>query len=175
MDSHFQTLTHSIGLHHIAVGCMKLWNSAYPWYDFAAEIHKNQKWCKYSKKYSGQIVEKRCLAQRSGIEKQNQSRRKQDDFSDIDAYNAQLHRIFVSCFDSNACLIEWIDFDQFLFANVHHIKRENRPLIVIMGLYFVRWFALELNKIIVFDIDAESKALKNSCNRFTLSSKTINL
>lgn len=84
-----------------------------------------------------------------------------------------MYRIFVNRFDANARLIEWIDFDGFLFARIHYIEREYGSLIVIVCLDRIGCIAFVLNKILIVNCQLKSCTLENCSNRMILATITI--
>lgn len=84
-----------------------------------------------------------------------------------------MHRIFVDSFDAHARLIERIDFNDFPFAGVHHIKREYRSLIVIVFLDRFGCIAFVLHEILIINRQLKPRTLEDSCNRLILATITI--
>lgn len=84
-----------------------------------------------------------------------------------------MHRIFVDSFDAHARLIERIDFDDFPFARVHHVKREYRSLIVIVFLDRFGCIAFVLNEILIVNQQLKPRTLEYRCDRMVLATITI--
>lgn len=115
------------------------------------------------------------MAQLPRVEKQNEAGTEQNYFAEIDANHAQLDGIPMRCFNSDARLIERVDFDELLFAHIHHIEGENGALIVVMVLNFIDIQTLELDEVVIVNIYAEAKTLEDGRHRFALSAIAIDL